>query len=266
MKCQHCGINFEDTEKECPMCGARAGSRGRLSQRRGPSFRPIRKEAQEPTFLNGRIVKNPQSAKMKPAKKKGGKKAAVVIIAVIILILMELVPVLLSAASELGSNMLDRVLGEFESGIYDSYGSYEYDSDTFELATLEDLIGSVSAAALPDGNYLVFEANGDEYRLSVEGQYQESGEAWTLYNDPSGNAYIEEAEYPEADYDSYILCFEADEIGRADSFGGESTGAIWLVLQINRQTGELALDDWYGDAAFLFQGEQFLTLQKSENA
>ena len=30
MKCQHCGINFDDSERACPMCGARAGSRGRL--------------------------------------------------------------------------------------------------------------------------------------------------------------------------------------------------------------------------------------------
>ena len=32
MKCQHCGINFEDGERFCPICGERAGSKGRLSE------------------------------------------------------------------------------------------------------------------------------------------------------------------------------------------------------------------------------------------
>ncbi|MFR4414397.1 MAG: hypothetical protein ACLT4C_03515 [Butyricicoccus sp.] len=33
MKCQHCGIHFDDEERVCPMCGARAGSKGRMTTR-----------------------------------------------------------------------------------------------------------------------------------------------------------------------------------------------------------------------------------------
>ena len=32
MKCQHCGIHFDDEERVCPMCGARAGSKGRMTR------------------------------------------------------------------------------------------------------------------------------------------------------------------------------------------------------------------------------------------
>lgn len=38
MKCQHCGINFEDGERFCPICGERAGSKGRLSETGKPLF------------------------------------------------------------------------------------------------------------------------------------------------------------------------------------------------------------------------------------
>ncbi len=31
MKCQHCGINFDDGDRECPICGASGGQPGRLS-------------------------------------------------------------------------------------------------------------------------------------------------------------------------------------------------------------------------------------------
>ena len=51
MKCQHCGINFDDGEKTCPVCGARAGSRGRLSEPRKFPFQPktVRPKAKERT-------------------------------------------------------------------------------------------------------------------------------------------------------------------------------------------------------------------------
>ena len=47
MKCQHCGINFEDGERFCPICGERAGSKGRLSETGKPCF-PIKLYAREP--------------------------------------------------------------------------------------------------------------------------------------------------------------------------------------------------------------------------
>ena len=32
MKCQNCGINYLDEDRECPICGARAGVRGRVGE------------------------------------------------------------------------------------------------------------------------------------------------------------------------------------------------------------------------------------------
>ena len=74
MKCQHCGINFDDGDRECPICGARAGSRGRLSVRRGASFRPHGSAAPkttEPTILNGKVKKD------RAAQKKKGREMCI---------------------------------------------------------------------------------------------------------------------------------------------------------------------------------------------
>ena len=33
MKCQHCGIHFDDEERVCPKAGGGAGSKGRMTRR-----------------------------------------------------------------------------------------------------------------------------------------------------------------------------------------------------------------------------------------
>ena len=35
MKCQHCGINFDDGDRECPICGASGGQPGAVVGGRG---------------------------------------------------------------------------------------------------------------------------------------------------------------------------------------------------------------------------------------
>lgn len=54
MKCQHCGIHFDDGERECPLCGARAGRKGRMneSRRAVPAQSPRRRTKKPNTALS----------------------------------------------------------------------------------------------------------------------------------------------------------------------------------------------------------------------
>ena len=46
----------------------------------------------------------------------------------------------------------------------------------------------------------------------------------------------------------------------------QEMGDMWLLAHISRDGSEIVLDDWFGDAAFLFGEEQFLPVKAVETA
>ena len=137
MKCQHCGINFDDGEKTCPVCGARAGSRGRLSEPRKFPFQPktVRPKAKErteyesvqseidPEYESVRTTAQHQShsheaqpfgRKARPSAKpirenrvKGSRKAAVVVAAIVFL--LNIAPAFIGFVTDRAANLFDTV-------------------------------------------------------------------------------------------------------------------------------------------------------------
>ena len=94
MKCQHCGIHFDDEERVCPMCGARAGSKGRMT-RTEPKWHGKPRETYteyHPTIENSSSAKTAKS-KARPIKDKPKKKRAKgAVIAIIVIALLQIVP------------------------------------------------------------------------------------------------------------------------------------------------------------------------------
>ena len=94
MKCQHCGIHFDDEERVCPMCGARAGSKGRMT-RPEPKWHGKPRETYteyHPTIENSSSAKTAKS-KARPIQDKPKKKRAKgAVIAIIVIALLQIVP------------------------------------------------------------------------------------------------------------------------------------------------------------------------------
>ncbi|WP_031476232.1 hypothetical protein [Agathobaculum desmolans] len=266
MKCQHCGINFDDSERECPICGARAGSRGRLAEPRR-STRPVRekpKKKQHQTFTKDwtSAGKKPSAAPTNGKRKSGGKAIA---IGGILLLLLNILPNLLSlfvdmvdgAIYALSSSVEEPVADEpYEEDImYEPGVEYPYDPDhyAFIYAALSDVTGSRATGVLVDGSTLELQAGEgfmSDYTLTIrreDGIYQEMGYSWASYNYPEEQIYSEA--YPPEQYDSFSLCLTSEEA----SFDGGIMPSdydmrledddLWLHVYREKDSGIVVLED-----------------------
>ena len=143
MKCQHCGIHFDDEERVCPMCGARAGSKGRMT-RPAPKWHGKPRETYteyHPTIENSSSAKTAKS-KARPIKDKPKKNSAKgVVIAIIVIALLQIVPAIFAFVA-------DELVPEIESSFGNS-SAPEYDSDySYEAQDLSSILGTDS------GNHL----------------------------------------------------------------------------------------------------------------
>ena len=298
MKCQHCGINYNDEDRECPICGARAGSRGRVGEleKKAAAWREKQFEA-EPTCQQTRTRKtNTRAKKAKPSVKpiretqKGkGKVAAVVAVAVL---LLNLLPSLIPVAEDLFQSIGDSVntfeidLGDWGASAPDaeaedwaSYDdgarnytpgeTYEYDPDNFTsvYVRLHDLIGDNATATLSDGttlNLWVDADGGDGYGLSLTdetGVYSEQGYYWSVYNYPEEQMYDDN--YPPEQYDSLALCLTSEDISYNGSLHERyadrlESTDLWLLAYVDRETGLLTLQDV--ESTGLFGADTFVAL------
>lgn len=298
MKCQHCGINYNDEDRECPICGARAGSRGRVGEleKKAAAWREKQFEA-EPTYQQTRTRKtNTRAKKAKPSVKpiretqKGkGKVAAVVAVAVL---LLNLLPSLIPVAEDLFQSIGDSVntfeidLGDWGASAPDaeaedwaSYDdgaqyytpgeTYEYDPDNFTsvYVRLHDLIGDNATATLSDGttlNLWVDADGGDGYGLSLTdetGVYSEQGYYWSVYNYPEEQMYDDN--YPPEQYDSLALCLTSEDISYNGSLHERyadrlESTDLWLLAYVDRDTGLVTLQDV--ESTGLFGADTFVAL------
>ena len=109
MKCQHCGINFDESERECPMCGARAGSRGHL----GETKEQVRNASSAPA--NARVTARRARASARPireSKKKGRGRAVVVVI--LLVALLNFLPAIVKLASGVWNSMERWFTGQYD--------------------------------------------------------------------------------------------------------------------------------------------------------
>lgn len=297
MKCQHCGINFSDEDRECPICGARAGSRGRVGEmeKKAAAWRE-RQFADKPTYQKTSTRKTSARAKkatpsVKPIKEtpKGkGKVAAVVAAAVVII---NLLPGIASVVgdiaehygSELQSIVVDMGWGEnvpdAEAEAWDSYDdsviyytpgdTYTYDADNYisVYVRLSDLIGDGATATLSDGTTMQLVADAgseDRYTLTLDdgtGIYEESGYYWGVYNYPEEAGYSDN--YPPEQYDTLVLCLTLEELNYNGSLHErydprQENMDLWLLAYVDRETGLITLQDI--DDSGIFGADTFVVL------
>ncbi|WP_125115343.1 zinc ribbon domain-containing protein [Agathobaculum sp. Marseille-P7918] len=292
MKCQHCGINYSDEDRECPICGARAGTRGRVGEleKKAAAWREKQFE-DEPTYrkTHTRAKKAKPSAKpIRETKKGKGKVAAVVAAAVVLLnVLPSAIPLLQDFADNLGDSFrtYQEDLGwgssEQEAEAWDSYDdgtvyytpgeTYEYDEDHYVsvYAILYDLIDGHAAATLADGTTVDLQAEPGEmsdYTLTISdgtGTYTESGYSWSMYNYPE-EAWYDEA-YPPERYDSLSLCLSMEDARYTGSMSEryaarQENTDLWLVAYVDRDTYDITLQDI--DDTGVFGGETFVPLMR----
>ena len=274
MKCQHCGINFDDEERECPICGARAGSRGRLTTKAKP--REIARPAAKPkekTVLNG-----------KPAKKENkiGKNISAVIVAA--LVLLRLFPTVMESLVGALENAFESVgdvviampepapepdaapPAAFETP---ENGVYFVDENGEPYAMLCNLWGENGAAVtLPSGELLRLYADEYEhYTLQAGDFYEESGWGWAMYTEPNEYSALAEV-FPPENYVSFMLCLTYEELvwsGAAEDIAyHEEEGDLWLAVVTTHDGSERYLVDIFGDAEFLFGDVLYLPLEPLE--
>ena len=286
MKCQHCGINFDDSERECPMCGARAGSKGRLGEAR-KSMR-VRDEEPERAKRTGSARPKTQTgarrarASVKPIRenKKNGKgKVAVIAVAAVLLInfLPALIDLFDTVRYEFTDDVGESAYSEAQEDLYYVPGeTYPYDPDNYQsvYAALYDLTGGYAAATLSDGSVLELDVQPGEmgdYTLIMQdgtGSYLESGYTWCAYNYPEEEMYNEA--YPPEQYDCFTLCLTMDENAYEGAQGGiperyalDEYGERWFFLYYAPETGAVVLEDMEGSD--LFGADEFVFFEPLEN-
>lgn len=177
MKCQHCGINFEDGERFCPICGERAGSKGRLSETGKPLFphktvrprvekkteRESVRSAIDPQYESVRTTAQhkthshearpigtkavPSAMPKKSGGAKGSRKAGAIIAAVVVLV--NFIPTIISLIEDSTANFPER-LPDFVYDFTDGDSSHDYDNaDTY--IDLSILVGEQIELPLSDG-------------------------------------------------------------------------------------------------------------------
>ncbi len=273
MKCQHCGINFEDGERFCPICGARAGSKGRLSETGktlfphktvrpkaekkteresvrsaiDPQYESVRTTAQHKTHshearpIGKKAV--PSAMPKKSGRTKGSRKMAPIIVAIVVL--LNLAPMIIESIEDSVSNIPDFVY-DFTDGGDSSYDESE------PYAGLSDVIGTENEIALADGTQMQLSVEPGEdgdYTLSYTtpegGTYAESGWTWCSKEDDS---WYDEDSFPTENYEFYMVALtKSDE--NADStavptwYDARGDSDLWLCVYRSRTDGSIILQD-----------------------
>lgn len=289
MKCQNCGVNYLDEDRECPICGARAGARGRVGEleKKAAAWRERQLE-EAPDYRKAR----PRARKAKPSakpirdtKRTKGRAAAAVALLVVLVNLLPLVGSFLGDIPDNIDNAIAAITDEFgwqeaspEPDLWDDYddgqlyytpgGTYEYDEDdyTYVYVRLHELFGDVSMGTLSDGStvHLWFDED-DNYTLMIEGDtgvYDETGYTWCVYNYPEEKLYDDS--YPPEQYDSLTLCLTAEQTGydgsQPERYETRRDSAdLWLIVYVDRTTGLLTLRD--ADVVGIFGADAFVSLR-----
>ena len=282
MKCQHCGINFDDSERECPICGARAGSRGRLgaepkraSRARGTA--PERESRVEYQSAKARPAGRRARTSAKPIQENRKKnKGRVIIVVIIIVVLVNLLPSIISVASEVWDNFtysFDSLTGSSDAYtdtydddlVYVPGEDYSYDPDNYRFvrADLQTLTGGRAAAELEPGEM-------GDYVLTVQdgtGTYTENGYTWCSYNYPEELSYDEN--FPPDQYDCFTLSLSAEAYFYSDGsavperYALDEYGERWFLLYYAPESGVVVLEDLNGSP--LFEADEYVALATLEN-
>lgn len=273
MKCKNCGVNYDDEERVCPMCGTPAG----MGKKR---FMPHYTEYGQPDHTDGSCTHrtftqkytSKQPARTRPTgrqtKNTSSKTIWAILAVVIMAMLLSVIPAILHDMRQ----VVDHIGWNIQSGsaapepaadVGDDY--YDYDSNRVVPV---DVLGEYQAVDTGAGDFILTLDGQDNYTFAFEGngwRYDETGWAWCVYNPPEEQMYQDI--YTPDQYDSYSLCLDFDQTGEVGAAQPEAVaahieqGEMWMLIYVSQTDGSIVLDDAYGDAAAFFGGNQFLPLK-----
>ena len=267
MKCPHCYCNYDDAERECPMCGTRTGlvtcrnnkhkaityPSPRQAERKPPAGQqvhqagraaPVRPAPVRPAMMSSRSEKE-----IEKALKKRRRRAAIWTIT--ILVLLQCIPLLLDGIADIHRQLK----------FYDDSGFHF--SDRQEESASDDLPAAPEPELEPedtdDNPFLNVPYICDETGLSIhfnlpdltytltKDDYTEEGDFYLQYNDPETISNFYSETFPAAAYDSYFVAF-----GHTDE-GQDSEKYVYtaVIAYLPHEGRGFYLDNLYADALWL---------------
>lgn len=262
MKCSKCYINYDDSEKECPFCGAKAGYKKIIipqntAGQRNRAYTLPTDTAKRP---NINIKPTSQTAYTKPETPKKKVKGIGIII-VLLAILMECAPAVFNMVREAVPTWLSSDTGEYEEGYEEEY-IYAY-----------EFMGTECIGLLMNGDVATFHFFEDEKYLIdyvfVGGTtYFETGETYSTYIFPQEWMY--ETEFSPDEYDWYYLSFwqEENSISQGEALEeynkiedyAQNKQDLSVNVYVNRNTGEILFEKWQEGFSIFFDESERINL------
>lgn len=243
MKCPHCYCNYDDSERECPMCGTRSSTAACQNSRHKSITYPTTRTGAQPARARSHPAGNaaprrpvttarPQ-AQARPASYNRGsrrdpesaakKRRRNVWIAIVAVILV-------TSLVDYGASFFYQLRRDLE---YQDDGFHFYDDSVAAPEPVpepmspepEDTPDDEIADGEQPGDgivrggdyfcedtelYLTLDFTEETYWLSVK-DHVEAGTFFTLANDPDVDSDYFSEEFPAAEYDSYVLYLQPDE-------------------------------------------------------
>ncbi|MDY3618248.1 zinc ribbon domain-containing protein [Agathobaculum sp.] len=269
MKCQNCGVNYEDSERECPMCGTRAGARGRLSVPRytdGTHTSHTKDTCTHQTYAQKYTDKSKRASSS--AGSKGQAKKAAGAVLTIVIALSALLPAAFEYISNRAYDVSHWAQDLPQGGASAQATPAPEDDGSSDLIWANSVFGGGGVISLPDGGEFTLSIDEDDtYVLTRDDEwhYTERGEAWCWWNDPEDGLYPQSDSFPPEEYDSFTVCLAISGI---EQYGvipepeaidaHAEMGEMWLLAHCSKINGHIVLENWYGDGAFLFGEEAYL--------
>ena len=269
MKCNNCGVNFDDEDRVCPMCGTPAGA----GKKR---YMPHYTEYGHTDHTDGSCThrtctqkytsKQPaRSASSGAGQRKNSSKNVLVIVVVIVLgMLLSVIPEVLQEMRQ----AVEQVGWSAQGGTPEPEPESDYYDYEANRVVPAEVLGEYQAVDTGLGDFILMLDDEDNYIFAFEGdgwRYDESGWAWCVYNPPEQELYQDI--YTPDQYDSYTLCLDFEQAGDVGGTQPETIaahieqGEMWMLVYVSQTDGSIVLDDAYGDAGVFFGGNQFLPLQ-----
>lgn len=219
MKCNHCGCNYDDADKECPMCGTKAGQGTRASVPRyvsdshtthGSDNCTHQTFTREESFSTPRVPRAPSiggsAERSNPKNRKGGFVA--VIVAILLAVGAPALNLISDALNDFSANM--RQTSAFPNGENWMLDGSESSSEMLDYSILggKDWVADTGSG----GKVILAVASDDTYTLAWNQgnvSYVESGEVYMWLE--SDDFYYSE-DYPADEYQAYTLNLERTEL------------------------------------------------------
>lgn len=274
MKCPHCYCNYDDSERECPMCGTRSSLISCKNPKHKSISHPYTKQTggrTVPTMVNDARTRKtapprsrtstparPQTRKPqpKPAYNQSSKETAesiqrrkrrIVKWVVIAVLLLNFLPAILGGIFSLVSNFSDLPFLEHDDIGFGYSDHYEEEP----VAEPADMVSIVSEYYCEELDLYLIIRDDETYELYTgDSSFEETGYLYLLYNDPEDDAdsfYFTE-QFPADKYESWVYYFERNE-EYIDEDGTDYSMVVGYHLLDDPET--LYFDNLFADAPWL---------------